>query len=742
METAVTKLGASVVSMSFGATLEYFGFGDLRGADRPDLLRAALAANPNVTFLASTGDSGAAPGFAPNYPSLSPNVVAVGGTTLNLDKTGKWQSETGWSDGGGGISTFYSEPVFQQNDGFNSGGFRTVPDVSADADPNTGVLVYDPSDFGDGNFVIVGGTSLSSPLWAGLIAIADQGRVLNGLAPLGGPTQTLPALYSIPASDYHDITVGNNFFNALPGYDLITGRGSPIASKLIPDLVDFGAATSAVIAYQPPTNVVQGGVFGTVVEAAERPRQDRVRVHGDRHDFAALRACGRELQPDHRYDDERRGRDRRAHVKSDLGDTLCLHDRHRRRQEPVCDIDHRSGRCLDRGDAGRRCLLPACPSTSAFATISALAGSNAQPTDKLMLVYDADYQISQRKSHFRTLSSMANKTIQILGQGAGKSVITANGSSRDFEILGLNAQKFNNLTVFFQGLTISGGRATDTGGLVLPTGSGIGGGVLMDGGLVTMSQVTFQSNSGRRRDRQHRALSVHRSPVVPADRAGPAASARGARSIWPPERSTLKNDVITGNIAQGGFGGVGGTGGLGGTLTTFGSFYFPRQEPGGVGGTGGQGGSGQGGGLFINGGHVSITGGTITGNNAVGGSGGTGGFGGQGGTPISPAAREAWADQEVQDPAAAFICSRAASPSARPSYPPMSGNGGPGGKGGTGGFGIPSFITTAGSGFHRLRRPRRRRRQRRARVRWRYVRVKWKHLADRHRNQTEPIRGR
>ena len=131
METAaVTKLGASVVSMSFGGTKEYFGFGALEGFIDQTYFAPALAANPNVTFLASTGDSGAAPGFAPNYPSLSPNVVAVGGTSLNLDSSGVWQSETGWSDGGGGISTFYSEPAFQQNDGFDSGGFRTVPETS------------------------------------------------------------------------------------------------------------------------------------------------------------------------------------------------------------------------------------------------------------------------------------------------------------------------------------------------------------------------------------------------------------------------------------------------------------------------------------------------------------------------------------------------------------------------------------------------------------------------------------
>ncbi len=213
-----------------------------------------MAANPNVTFLASTGDSGADPGDAPNYPSISPMVVAVGGTTLNLTKTGQWQSETGWSyntdpgqpglAGGGGISIQYPEPAFQLpvvSTSVDNTGMRAVPDVSSDADPATGVAVYDPNDFGASTpFAEVGGTSLSSPTWAGFIAIADQGRVLNGLAPLSGTTQTLPALYSIPASDYHDITAGFNGFNAGPGFDLITGRGTPITPVLIGDLVNYG----------------------------------------------------------------------------------------------------------------------------------------------------------------------------------------------------------------------------------------------------------------------------------------------------------------------------------------------------------------------------------------------------------------------------------------------------------------------------------------------------------------------
>ena len=283
-ETAVTKLGASVVSMSFGGQYEQAGAGSLEQFVDQTYFQPALAANPYVTFLASTGDFGANPsvgGSSPLYPSLSPNVVAVGGTTLSLTKSNQWLNEIGWSygsdsfntnlAGGGGISNTYPTPVFQQNDGFSGGGgFRTVPDVSSDADVNTGVSVYDPSDFGTSTpWATVGGTSLASPSWAGFIAIADQGRVQGGLQPLNGPTQTLPALYALPASDYHDETVGFNFYDAGPGYDLVTGRGSPVGNKLITDLSDYGAATSAAIEYQPPSSVQAGGVFGTVVEALD-----------------------------------------------------------------------------------------------------------------------------------------------------------------------------------------------------------------------------------------------------------------------------------------------------------------------------------------------------------------------------------------------------------------------------------------------------------------------------------------
>ncbi len=281
VETAITTLGADVVSMSILGEFEASG----NGADEQFLddtyLVPALAFNPDVTILAATGDSGANPGDAPNYPSVSPLVVAVGGTTLQISKTNQWQSETGWSYGsdsfapssasGGGISNFYTEPTYQ--DGVQSSGFREVPDISADADPNTGVPVFDPNDFGNATpWVQVGGTSLSTPMWAGFMSIADQGRALAGYPKLAGSTQVLPALYSIAQSPsystyLHDITVGFNAFQAGKGYDLVTGLGTPILNNLVPGFVNYGQATKAVIAVEPPTSVIQGGVFGTLVEA-------------------------------------------------------------------------------------------------------------------------------------------------------------------------------------------------------------------------------------------------------------------------------------------------------------------------------------------------------------------------------------------------------------------------------------------------------------------------------------------
>ena len=92
-----------------------------------------------MTFLAASGDSGAPAG----YPAISPNVVAVGGTTLQLDSQGNYSSESGWSGSGGGISAYESQPAYQKGVVTQSTTYRTNPDVSYDADPNTGFPVYD-----------------------------------------------------------------------------------------------------------------------------------------------------------------------------------------------------------------------------------------------------------------------------------------------------------------------------------------------------------------------------------------------------------------------------------------------------------------------------------------------------------------------------------------------------------------------------------------------------------------------
>ena len=137
--------------------------------------------------------------------------------------------------------------------------------------------VYDSYNNTDnsGPWVQVGGTSLAAPSWAALIAIANQGRVLAGGAPLSGPLdgpgQTLAALYAISSTDFNDITSGSNgVFSAGPGYDEVTGLGSPKANLLVADLATYGTASQVAVVSQPPSSVITGDSFGVVV-AAESP---------------------------------------------------------------------------------------------------------------------------------------------------------------------------------------------------------------------------------------------------------------------------------------------------------------------------------------------------------------------------------------------------------------------------------------------------------------------------------------
>ena len=220
---AAGQSGVVAVSMSWGGS-------EFTGENSYDSVFQTPGGHSGVTFVVSSGDNGA----PASYPATSPNVVAVGGTTLTLNSSNNIGSETAWSGSGGGISAVESQPLYQKGVVTQSTTMRTNPDVAYDADPNTGFPVYDSDGY---SWLQVGGTSDAAPQWAALIAIADQGRISAGLGPLNGATQTLPMLYSAPASDFHDITSGSSTgsppYSAGPAYDLVTGRGTPVANALV-----------------------------------------------------------------------------------------------------------------------------------------------------------------------------------------------------------------------------------------------------------------------------------------------------------------------------------------------------------------------------------------------------------------------------------------------------------------------------------------------------------------------------
>jgi subtilase family serine protease len=230
--------GVSVVSMSFAV-------GEFSGESQYNQYFTTPSGHAGVTFVAASGDGGDPGG----YPAFSPEVVSVGATTLSLSGN-SYGSEVGYKDSGGGISQYESKPAYQASVK-QSSLFRTIPDVAFEGNPNTGVSVYDSLNGGSATpWYKIGGTSFSAPAWAGLIAIANQGRAVAGLTSMDGSTQTLPKLYSVSSSDFHDITsgttIGSSPATAGAGYDLVTGRGSPVANLLIPDLVGIHVTTGTI----------------------------------------------------------------------------------------------------------------------------------------------------------------------------------------------------------------------------------------------------------------------------------------------------------------------------------------------------------------------------------------------------------------------------------------------------------------------------------------------------------------
>ncbi len=262
-ETYVLKhhLG-QVISQSFAATEQTFG-------SKASVLRLRsaylLADRDHVTVLAASGDQGATGDTynmstqyttrAVSWPATDPLVTAVGGTQLDLRANGTRRTpDVAWDDSGGGKSIFFSRPSYQNSVRKVTGDHRGVPDISMDASCNSAVAVYQsfPGN-GGGSWTPYCGTSVATPLFAGIVALADQ---VAGHGKPHGLGLINPAIYRMEASHDKgivDIRRGNNTyvftrnghtytvrgFSALKGYDLVSGVGTVNAAYFVPELANL-----------------------------------------------------------------------------------------------------------------------------------------------------------------------------------------------------------------------------------------------------------------------------------------------------------------------------------------------------------------------------------------------------------------------------------------------------------------------------------------------------------------------
>ena len=201
---------ATVVSNSWGA-----------GEFPTEATYDAHFTHPGVPITVSSGDNG----YGVEYPAASPNVTAVGGTTLRKQTgTARGWTESAWSGAGSGCSTYELKQQWQTDTGCATG--RTVADVSADADPATGAAVYDSVRYqGRAGWFQVGGTSLSAPLIAAVYALAgNEAIVTNGSYPYNHATST--SLWDV-TSGANGSCGGSYLCTAVTGYDGPTGLGTP-----------------------------------------------------------------------------------------------------------------------------------------------------------------------------------------------------------------------------------------------------------------------------------------------------------------------------------------------------------------------------------------------------------------------------------------------------------------------------------------------------------------------------------
>jgi len=259
-----------VISQSFGATEDTFpGFSDKNYASI-DSLRTAFqdAAKRHVTVLAAAGDSGATndkpdgatlyPFRAVAWPSSDPLVTSVGGTQLQLAQDGnKIRPDQVWDDeygaGGGGQSTVFGRPGYQNGVSGIVGDHRGTPDISMSAAVSGGAWVYQSFEPAGAGWEILGGTSEATPIFAGVVALASQqaghplGNLNSALYTLGTASRLKDGAQK---TGILDVTTGSNTFGnvtgypAQPGYDLASGWGTIDGARFVPALALVAGARS------------------------------------------------------------------------------------------------------------------------------------------------------------------------------------------------------------------------------------------------------------------------------------------------------------------------------------------------------------------------------------------------------------------------------------------------------------------------------------------------------------------
>lgn len=252
----VTDNKAQVMTVSWGECEAQSGNSELQTLD--NIFKQGAA--EGISMYAAAGDSGAYDcndsNLAVDSPADDPYITGVGGTNLQLSN-GAYGSESVWSNptdtqrspqgsgGGGGISSFFTQPTWQTGPGVKnqySNGNREVPDVSADADPQTGYAVYctaSAAGCSSSGWIVVGGTSAAAPLWAGSTASINDYLQKQQKSRVGFAN---PVLYGLenapqPKTPFHDVTSGNNlYYPATSNYDEASGWGSPDIYNIAQDL--------------------------------------------------------------------------------------------------------------------------------------------------------------------------------------------------------------------------------------------------------------------------------------------------------------------------------------------------------------------------------------------------------------------------------------------------------------------------------------------------------------------------